>query len=126
MSEVVAFEQIRRLTRPRSGGGSRNGLTAFFDRHELDQILQVYSRRVMSGEWLDYALQWDEGGAAFAIYGTLSSVPLYIVRKRPPAGRRPGGRYQVQARGRVLKSDNRLAAVLGVLARPRPALVAPA
>lgn len=124
MSEVVTFEAPRRRGRAQSGGGASNrALTEFFDKHELNQILQVYSRKVMSGDWLDYAVSADEQGVVFAIYGRVANVPLYRIRKRP-AGRRED-RYEVSSRGRVLKTGKRLDGVLKILNKRKPKLVHP-
>jgi len=123
MTEVVTFEQVRRRAQPWPGGDDHKGRSEFFNRHELNSILQVYSRRVMAGDWLDYALGWDERGAVFAIYGATSSLPVYSIIKRARQARRNGGRYQVVARGRVLKTDSSLVGALGVLESRRPKLV---
>ena len=122
MTEVVAFDQVRRRTPMGPGGSATNRRSEFFNRQELNQILQVYSRRVMSGEWLDYALRWDDAGAAFAIYGQVSSAPLYVVLKRP-RGTKKGDRYQVSSRGKVVTIAPTLPEALKVLARSKPELV---
>ena len=123
MSEVITFERERRHADHRLGGEKIKNPVEFFNRRELNQILQVYSRRVMSGEWLDYALGYDDGGAVFAIYGGNYSVPLYSIAKRPRNQRRQSGRYQVATRGRVLKTDKSLSGVLKVLDAQKPKLV---
>jgi hypothetical protein len=123
MSEVITFERGRRPADHRFGGEKNKNTVEFFNRRELNQILQVYSRRVMSGEWLDYALGYDDGGAVFAIYGGSYSAPLYSIAKRPRNQRRQAGRYQVAARGRVLKTDQSLTGVLKVLDAQKPKLV---
>lgn len=123
MTEVVTFEQVRRRAQPWPGGDDHKGRSEFFNRHELNRILQVYSRRVMSGDWLDYALGWDERGAVFAIYGASSQLPAYSVVKRARHLRRQGGRYQLLARGRVLTTDSSLDGILTVLERRKPKLV---
>jgi hypothetical protein len=124
MTEVVTFEEARRRVHPTPGGNGNRGQAEFFNRHELNKILQVYSRRVMSGEWLDYALGCDERSAVFAIYGGQSNMPVYSVVKRARNTRRQGGRYQVLARGRVLKTAPTLEDVLRLLDRRKPELVA--
>ena len=40
---------------------------AFFDRNELNQLLSLYSRRVASGEWRDYAIDQVDGQATVSI-----------------------------------------------------------
>ncbi|MDP6346015.1 MAG: DUF2794 domain-containing protein [Alphaproteobacteria bacterium] len=125
MTEVVTFEQVRRRAYPRSGGVISKGTADFFNRRELREILQAYSCGVMAGDWLDYAVDWNESGAVFAIYGEVSAVPAYTIVKRATGARRAGGRYQLLSRGGVLKTDKSLAGLLRVLLGRKPALVTP-
>ena len=53
-----------------------------FNKKEFDQLLSVYSRRVMSGDWKDYAIQHDPTMAAFLIYRNNSRQPTFTVVKR--------------------------------------------
>ena len=122
MTEVVAFDQVRRRAPEGPGGNVTNKRSEFFNRQELNQILQVYSRRVMLGEWLDYAMRWDDAGATFAIFGRVANAPLFTVRKRPRGAKRTG-RYQVSSRGKVLAIAHTLPEVLKVLARSKPEVV---
>ena len=88
MADVLTFERYSRREAPRPGGGPYKGKAEFFDRRELDRILQVYSRKVMAGEWRDYAIGGDDAGAVFAIYGHASPWPLFCIAKRPNSSRR--------------------------------------
>jgi hypothetical protein len=114
MTEVVQIEPSRRRDIPQPGGGKSRGPAAFFDRRELDQILQLYSRKVMTGEWLDYAIGWDEGGVEFAVFGRTANVPLFRIRKR--RAKRPG-RWEIRDRSQVLGALNTLEAALKLLDR---------
>ncbi|MBC8239373.1 MAG: DUF2794 domain-containing protein [Alphaproteobacteria bacterium] len=122
MTEVVTFEQTRRRQHPKAGGTSPRGKAEFFNRQELRDILQSYSHGVIAGDWLDYAVDWNEAGAMFAIYGQVSAVPMYSIFKRSKNNRRGGG-YQLLGRGGVLKSDRTLEAVLRVLDTRRTASI---
>ena len=122
MTEVVTFEQARRRRHPKAGGTNPRGKTEFFNRQELGEILQSYSRGVIAGDWLDYAVDWNEIGAIFAVYGQVSAVPMYSVVKRGKQGRHLAG-YQLLGRGGVLKSDRTLSAILKMLDSRRTALV---
>ena len=122
MTEVVTFDQARRRHHPKAGGFYPRGKPDFFNRQELREILQSYSRGVIAGDWLDYAMDWNESGAVFAVYGQVSAVPMYSILKRSKQGRRPSG-YQLLGRGGVLKSDRTLGAILKMLDSRRTALV---
>jgi hypothetical protein len=120
MSEVVSLEPSRKRAL-RSGECIRIVGNAhlqkehnnnFFNRQELNAILQVYSRHVMTGEWLDYAIGEDPvHGAVFEIYGQVAPLPLFRVYKRLKANARQG-RYQVADKHRVLATAKTLEAVL--------------
>ena len=122
MTEVVEFEQARRWHYPNASGNNSGGKADFFNRTELREILQSYSRGVIAGDWLDYAVDWNDGGAVFAIYWNVSALPMYSIFKRDKPGRCLGS-YQLIGRGGVLKSDRTLAAILKMLDSRRTAIV---
>ncbi len=122
MSEVLPLAQYRKRSRPSAVGSSAKAHHLFFNRDELNRILSLYSRRVIAGEWRDYAIELERGGAVFAIYRRSCDAPLYRVVKRARAASRPA-RYLVTGGGRVLRSGDSLKSVLTVLERPRPRLV---
>jgi len=122
MGEIVTIEQARRREPPRPGGKARKGEASFFDRRELHQILQLYSRKVMAGEWRDYAIGGDDAGAVFAVYGHSSPVPLFRIAKRLRPTRRQA-RFQVSCGGRVVRMEKSLEAVLRALERRHLSLV---
>jgi hypothetical protein len=83
-----------------------------FNRIELDQILQVYGRKVAAGEWRDYAIDHLEERAVFSVYRRASEVPLYKIVKQPRLARRQGAYSVVAAGGAILKRGHDLANVL--------------
>ena len=127
MSEVVSLEPSRNRVLPRRGqakpaGNTHNHMAEFFSRSELDAILQVYSRQVMAGEWLDYAIGRDARGAVFEIFGHSANQPIFRICKRSKPLKR-SGRFQVLDRHRILKSGQSIQAVLEVIDNKRPRLV---
>jgi hypothetical protein len=59
---------------------------SFFTRHELNRLLQLYSSRVVSGEWRDYAIDHNAGGAVFSVFRHSFDRPLFAITKRPAGG----------------------------------------
>ena len=57
---------------------SRRGAIAF-DRRELSQILDIYGRKVASGEWRDYAIDTLREKAVFSVFRRASETPLYRI-----------------------------------------------
>jgi len=86
-----------------------------FDRRELMQILAVYGRKVGSGEWRDYAMDFLKDRALFSIYARVSERPLFVVEKNPKLRNRQGQFMVTNQQGRILKRGHDLAQVLRVL-----------
>lgn len=112
MSEIYQFVGPGKVARrSRSAFMAR---TVFFDRSELSQILSVYSRKVIAGEWCDYGIEGGNDEVAFAIYRRNAASPSFRIIKRQRG--REASRYRVVATsGRILKVGPSLRAVLGVL-----------
>jgi len=63
--------------------------STYFSRHELGRILDVYSRRVASGEWRDYAIDHDGHVACFSIFRHTHERPLFAILKCNRGPQRP-------------------------------------
>ena len=103
---------------PGGGGGPqppRQKPFVGFDRHELHTILNVYGRKVATGEWRDYAMDFLKDRALFSIYKRASERPLYVIEKNPRLRARQGQYMVTSQDGRVLKRGHELATVLRVL-----------
>jgi hypothetical protein len=88
-----------------------------FDRRELSQILNVYGRKVASGEWRDYAIDSLREKAVFSVFRRASETPLYRIEKASKQSRRQGAYSVVAATGLILKRGHDLARVLRALDR---------
>ncbi len=105
---------------PRGGDGSAGLAPAdqvTFDRRELDRILDLYGRKVASGEWRDYAMDFLRDRAVFSIFRRSSEVPIYRIEKNPRLARRQGAYSVVSASGLIMKRGHELDRVLQVLDR---------
>ena len=86
-----------------------------FDRRELSRLLGLYSMRVASGEWRDYAIDFRPGMAIFSIFRHTSEQPLFAIAKVPNGAQ--GGGYVVYNGQRKLAHGDSLEDVLGVFDR---------
>lgn len=86
-----------------------------FNRQELSQILNVYGRKVASGEWRDYAIDTLKEKAVFSVFRRSSECPLYRIEKAPKLARRQGAYSVIAATGLILKRGHDLARVLRAL-----------
>ncbi|MEZ0303915.1 MAG: DUF2794 domain-containing protein [Hyphomicrobiaceae bacterium] len=89
--------------------------TVSFTRHELCEILNLYGRKVASGEWRDYAIDFGREKAVFSVFRRTSEVPLYRIEKCPRLARRQGAYSVVATTGLILKRGHELRRVLAVL-----------
>ena len=85
-----------------------------FDRRELRQLLGLYSTRVMTGEWRDYAIDFRPGMALFSIFRHTAEQPLFAIAKVPGAAQ---GGYMVYNGPRKLAHGDSLEDVLRVFDR---------
>lgn len=88
-----------------------------FDARELQEILNLYGRKVAAGEWRDYAIDFLKDKAVFSVFRRTSEVPLYRIEKDPKLARKQGAYAIVAASGLILKRGPELARVLKVLDR---------
>jgi hypothetical protein len=91
----------------------------FFDRRELNQILNLYGRMVAVGEWRDYAIDGHMDCAVFSIFRRASEAPLYRIEKRPALARRQGAWAVFGHAGQMLKRGHDLAQVIRVFDKAR-------
>ena len=85
-----------------------------FDRRELGLLLALYSARVATGEWRDYAIDFRPGMAIFSIFRHAAESPLYAIVKIPGGS---GGIYQIYNGPRKRAHGDALEDVLAVFDR---------
>ena len=91
----------------------RNHVT--FNRRELNRILDLYVRKVIAGEWRDYAIDFLKEKAVFSVFRRSSEMPIYRIEKTPKLARRQGVYSVVSVTGLILKRGHELDRVLRVL-----------
>jgi len=84
----------------------------FFDRQELRQLMDLYSRRVSMGEWKDYAIDQYGPVCVFSIFRHSFDQPLFAVAKRAMG---KGCEYAVFSGRQQLKRGRTMAEALAVL-----------
>jgi len=105
----------------REAGGavapSRFSRPVVFERPELNQILALYTRRVIDGDWCDYAINLGEYEAVFTIYGAKAGVAAYRIVKRARGG---DSRFRVLAPGgQIVRMAGSLAEALSAIPKRR-------
>ena len=108
MTNVYSLEQFRKSKRGKSNK------PIFFDRKEIGQLLNVYSRQVALGNWKDYAIDQLPGLVVFSIFKNAHEHPIYtVVKQVHPSGR--GREFLVHSGAKQLSKSETLSNALGVL-----------
>jgi len=97
-------------------GGKHQGQVGF-DRDELSRILDLYGRMVASGQWRDYAMDFDKRAATFAAFRRAAERPQARIEKRPSLRNKQGMYTLFGEHGQVLKRGSELANVLAPIER---------
>jgi len=113
---IPAHPSVTCLAAPQSGPGASAHVS--FDRRELSRILNLYGRKVASGEWRDYAIDFLKDRAVFSIFRRASEVPIYRIEKDPRLARKQGAYSVISATGLILRRGHELERVLLVIDRP--------
>jgi hypothetical protein len=92
----------------------------YFNRSELNQLLGLYSRHVIRGEWRDYAIDHRDGFALFSIFRHAQESAAFSVLKCGSGPR--AGEYHLYRGRQRLRTGRSLAEVLELLRR-KPTLV---
>lgn len=115
---------MRRIAAPRSfvlhSGAVQAGRhphPPFFDRKELQVVMNLYGRMVQAGEWRDYAIDSLSDRAVFSIFRRASEMPLYRIEKQPKFAAKQGQYAIISASGQILKRGRDLHQVLRILER---------
>jgi uncharacterized protein DUF2794 len=96
--------------------------TIYFTRPELNQLLGLYSRHVIRGEWRDYAIDHRDGMALFSVFRHSQEGPVYSIVKIAGSADRPA-EFEVQHGRQKLRAGHSLAEALDFF-RTRLSLVA--
>src|ERR1700730_7192523 len=95
--------------------------TVYFNRLELNQLLAVYSRHVIRGEWRDYAIDHRDGFALFSVFRHSQESPAFSIMKCVGSHNRQGD-FLVYSVPQKRRAGKALVEVLDIFQRT-PALV---
>ena len=86
----------------------------FFSRSELGQLLSLYSRRVVNGEWRDYAIDHDATEATVSFYRSTAEHPEFAITKTAAQKGRPG-QFVLKSGPQQIKQSQSLEEVIGAV-----------
>ena len=79
----------------------------FFIKKELGSILNLYAKKVSSGDWKDYGLSVNKKEVTFDVYQRSSEKPVYRISKNLNPKRNDDKFYILDRNGKIVrKSEN--------------------
>ena len=88
----------------------------FFNKKELNEILNLYGSMVSDGEWKDYGIYMSKNIISFEIYRKATENPLFQILKK--LNSKDNNKYQLKdANGLIIKSSNNLTSILKIISK---------
>jgi len=86
----------------------------FFNKKELQEILNLYARMVSMGEWKDYGIYMGKNIVSFEIYRKATERPLFQIVKK--LQNKDQNKYMLQdSSGIIIKSSNNLSLLIKII-----------
>ena len=95
----------------------------FFIKEELRIILNLYARKVSSGDWKDYGLSINKKEITFDIYQRASEKPIYRISKNLNPKNRTEKFYVLDRNGNIIKKSENLDSLINRIAWTKLRLV---
>ena len=80
----------------------------FFIKKELQSILDLYARKVSTGDWKDYGLSINKKEITFDIYQRASETPIYRISKNLNPNKKTEKFYILDKAGKIIKKSENL------------------
>ena len=90
-----------------------------FKKEELNQIMEIYSKKISIGEWKDYSICFQTDCAIFSIHRSFRLYPLFQITKKQLSK----NAFMLSSRNSVIVSSKKLKPVLSYLKKPSLKLV---
>ena len=95
----------------------------FFVKKELQTMLNLYARKVSSGDWKDYGLSINKKEITFDIYQRASEKPIYRISKNLNPKNKIEKFYVLDGNGRIVKKSESLDSLINKIERTKLKLV---
>jgi hypothetical protein len=88
----------------------------FFNKKELQEILNLYGSMVSAGEWRDYGIFIGKNIISFEIYRKATENPLFQILKK--LNQKDKNKYQLKdSSGLVIKISDNLNSILKIISK---------
>ena len=85
----------------------------FFNKIELQLILNLYSKMVSSGDWKDYGLSISKKEVSFNVYHRTSEFPIYRITKNLKPKNKNEKYIIKNSQNNIIRNSNSLETLIG-------------
>ena len=82
-----------------------------FDKKEIYQIMELYSKKISIGEWKDYSISFEKSHAIFAIHRSFKLGPCLEIKKNY----KQDSMFTLTSQNNVITSSKNLGKVINYL-----------
>ena len=90
-----------------------------FKKEEINQIMEIYSKKISIGEWKDYSISFRKNCAIFSIHRSYRVGPLFQITKN----QFNGNPFILSSRNSIIATSTKLKPLLSYLKKPHLKLV---
>ncbi len=90
-----------------------------FKKKEINQIMEIYSKKISIGEWKDYSISFQKNYAIFSIHKSFKVGPSYQIKKIFLKNKL----YTLISQNNVIMTSNKLYKVTKYLSKPNLKLI---
>ncbi len=90
-----------------------------FKKEEINQIMELYSKKISIGEWKDYSITFQKTYAVFSIHRSFKLGPCLEIKKKF----KKGSIYTVSSQNSVIATSKSLGKIISHLKKPYLKLV---
>ncbi len=93
---------------------SRISKQVCFNKKEINEIMSIYTKYVIAGEWYDYAIHFGKVEAVFTVFGKRSVIPAYRIVKKASGSRK----YRlIDPAGKIIHMGEELKQIVNCIGR---------
>mgnify|MGYP001319620802 CR=1 FL=1 len=90
-----------------------------FKKEEINQIMEIYSKKISIGEWKDYSISFRKNCAIFSIHRSYMVGPLFQITKN----QLNNNSFILSSRNSIITTSRKLKPLLNYLRKPHLKLV---
>ena len=90
-----------------------------FDKLEINKIMEIYSRKISSGEWKDYSICFRSNYALFCIHKSAFNEPTFEIMKN----KNKNPMFSLWSNSKLIKKSESLSKILIYFKKPNLTLI---